>query len=621
LSSTVQATDEPSTRSRGQTRRVALRLLAQAFPGRLSVVAGLALLTGALPAAFAALVGRLVDGLPSAAEGGFASASGRSIVGALIAIGVVLVIQEVVTAARGIAVTDLYRRFDEYLLARVMRTTLSTPRLELFEDPELAARTDRAIRIARFGPGEMVSGLSAKWAVQAQGLAATVLVATIWPGAALGLAAVWIVVGRQLQADFYRANPFWADPLRRAHYYKQLALMPAWAKEVRVFGLVDWLGDRFGRQWTLVMHELWRARRADQRVMGILFVVALVANTLVLVWATHQSLQGMLGLGQLTVLVQGLFGMAFLADQEGDIWVENGAVPVPDVLAFERAASRLPVAAGTMPAQRRPEHEIRFEQVHFAYPGRDVPVYDRLDLRIEAGRSLAVVGLNGAGKTTLIKLLAGLEVPQQGRITVDGTELAALDLASWRRSVAAIFQDFVRYELSARDNIGFGAVEAWRTDDADRRLATAARRAGADTILTELPAGPATTLSRRFPGGVDLSGGQWQRIALARAMAAVEAGARVLILDEPTAHLDVRAEADLYDRFLDLTRGLTTIIISHRFSTVRRADRIVVLHDGRIVEDGSHDQLVAAGGQYAHLFRKQAMRYTDPAPDSGSGDD
>jgi ATP-binding cassette subfamily B protein len=187
--------------------------------------------------------------------------------------------------------------------------------------------------------------------------------------------------------------------------------------------------------------------------------------------------------------------------------------------------------------------------------------------------------------------------------------------------VAAIFQDFVRYELPARDNIGFGAVEVLRDGDADQRLATAARRAGADQILANLPDGLDTTLSRRFPGGVDLSGGEWQRIALARAMAAVEAGARVLVLDEPTAHLDVRAEADLYDRFLDLTEGLTTIIISHRFSTVRRADRIVVLDGGRITEDGSHDELVAAGRQYAQLFQKQAMRYSDTTPENGSGDD
>ncbi len=596
-------------------------LLARAFPLRLSVVAGLALLTGALPAVFAALVASLVATLPAAVTGGFHSAGGRRIAGTLIAIGGVLLVQEVVAAARGIAVNDLYRRYDEYLLGRVMAGTLALPRLELFEDPELAAKTDRAVRIAQFGPGELVSGLAAQWAVRARGIAAAVLVATVSPVAAVVLGSIWLVAGRQMQADYYRANPFWSDPLRRARYLKQLALMPAWAKEVRVFGLVAWLGDRFGQQWALVMDQLWRARRADERTMGALLVVVLAANAGVVLLATQAALRGTLGIGPLAVLVQGLFGMASLADQEGDIWIENGAVPVPDVLELERAATRVPAPRGRTAADGHPAREICFDDVRFTYPGRDTPVIDDLNLRIEAGRSLAIVGLNGAGKTTLVKLLAGLEVPQHGRITVDGIDLAALDPTSWRRAVAAIFQDFVHYELPARDNIGFGAVEVLRADDAEQRLATAARRAGADAVLSGLPDGPDTTLSRRFRGGVDLSGGQWQRIALARAMAAVEAGVRVLILDEPTAHLDVRAEADFYERFLDLTHGLTTIVISHRFSTVRRAGRIVVLDGGRIREDGSHDALVAAGGQYARLFRTQAMHYSGTGMRDGDGDD
>ncbi|MEZ4867336.1 MAG: ABC transporter ATP-binding protein [Caldilineaceae bacterium] len=610
----MQSANEQRVRHR--TRWSALRLLARAFPGRVTLVALLALLAGSLPALFAALVATLVTTLPAAIGGGFATADGQRLVNTLMALAGVLLLQEIVAALAGIVANDLYRRYDEYLLARVMQSTLAAPRLDLFEKPALAAQTDRAARIARFGPGELVSGLATQWTVRAQGVAATILVATVWPIAAVLLAALWLVIGRRLQADYYRANPFWADPLRRARYLKQLALMPAWAKEVRIFGLVDWIGDRFGRQWAFVMADLWRARQTDQRTMGLLFTIVLSANTLVLVVAVRLALSGVLSVGALTILVQGLFGMALLANQDGDVWIENGAVPVPDVLAFEQTlATEIAVPTGAKSAVGLPQQEICFEGVRFAYAGREnTPVYAKLDLRIEAGRSLAIVGLNGAGKTTLIKLLTGLVTPQAGRITVDGIDLADLQLLSWRQAVAAIFQDFVRYELPARDNIGFGAVELLQHENREQQLNALAQRAGADPILASLPLGLATPLSRRFTGGTDLSGGQWQRIALARALAAVAAGARVLVLDEPTAHLDVRAEADLYDRFLELTQGLTTIVISHRFSTVRRADRIVVLEHGRITEDGNHAALLAAGGQYAQLFHKQAMHYTDAPP-------
>nr|WP_092880750.1 ABC transporter ATP-binding protein [Actinopolymorpha cephalotaxi] len=580
-------------------------------------MAALAVLGGALPSVFALLVGRLVDLLPAAVRGGFSSADGRRIITTLVLVGGLLLAQEVVRMVRELVSNELYRRFDEYLLSRVMATTLGVPRLDLFEDPVLAAATDRAVRIARFGPGELVSGLSTKWSGQAQGLAAAAVAAYVWPVAAVVLAPLWIVLGHHLRADSYRANPFWVEPLRRAGYLKRLAMMPEWAKELRIFGLAEWLVHRFGAEWQQVMEELWRTRRVGYRVSGTLFGLALLANAVVVVLAARSALDGGLAAGSLAVLVQSMLGMSQLASQQGDVWIDNGAIPVPDVLAHERlAATRVPATVPTRTARGLPTREISFEAVHFGYPGRERPVFTDLDLTIEAGRSLAVVGLNGAGKTTLTKLLTGLSVPQAGRIRVDGADLAELDPVSWRRSVAAIFQDFVHYPLPARDNIGFGAVETLTDPDVtavDARIRAAARRAGAEQILDGLPAGLDSYLSRRHTGGVDLSGGQWQRIALARAMAAVSAGARVLVLDEPTAHLDVRAEADLYDRFLDLTSGLTAIVISHRFSTVRRADRIVVLDGGRIVEDGNHDELLAADGRYAALFRTQALRYTDGA--------
>jgi ATP-binding cassette subfamily B protein len=244
-------------------------------------------------------------------------------------------------------------------------------------------------------------------------------------------------------------------------------------------------------------------------------------------------------------------------------------------------------------------------------------VLDELDLELEAGHSTAVVGLNGAGKTTLVKLLTRLYQPTGGAIRADGIDIADLDLSSWQRRIAVIFQDFIRYELDARANITLGA--AHRLGD-DAALLRAAERAGADDVLSALPYGAATTLSSRYRGGVDLSGGQWQRVALARALFAVEAGAGVLVLDEPTAQLDVRAEVAFFDRFLEITEGLTTVVISHRFSTVRRAHRIVLLGEGRVLERGTHDELLSLGGRYAELFELQARRFDDRGENHGDSE-
>jgi ATP-binding cassette subfamily B protein len=238
-----------------------------------------------------------------------------------------------------------------------------------------------------------------------------------------------------------------------------------------------------------------------------------------------------------------------------------------------------------------------------------------LDLVIEAGRSTAIVGLNGAGKTTLVKLLAGLYRPTEGRITADGADLADQPYPAWQRNLAAIFQDFIRYELSFDENVAIGVPEAVR-GSAPPAAATA--RAGAGEVRAALPSGGATVLSSSYPAGVDLSGGQWQRVALARVFHAVDHGASVLILDEPTAALDVRAEADFFDRVLDLSTGLTSVMISHRFSTVRRADHIVVLENGAVTQQGPHEALLAAEGRYAELFRLQAQRFEAAGAVSGA---
>jgi ABC-type multidrug transport system fused ATPase/permease subunit len=261
---------------------------------------------------------------------------------------------------------------------------------------------------------------------------------------------------------------------------------------------------------------------------------------------------------------------------------------------------------GSRDAAKMPAREVRFRGVTFAYPGGSSPVLDGFDLTIPAGSSLAIVGQNGAGKTTLAKLLCRLYDPQSGAIEIDGVDLRDLSIDAWRARLAAVFQDFIRFEWPLRDNISprLRSVQGPSGSSDDDAIAKALEAAGASNL-----ASLDTVLARGYDGGTDLSGGQWQRVALARALYAVERGAGVVLLDEPTAQLDVRGEAEIFDRILSATRRCTTILISHRFSTVRHANRICVLERGRVVELGTHDELMAKGGRYKTMFDLQAQRF------------
>jgi ATP-binding cassette subfamily B protein len=351
------------------------------------------------------------------------------------------------------------------------------------------------------------------------------------------------------------------------------------------------------------MTVVWRQRRgtALDAVIGIAPILGAVG--LIGAMVTSEALNGTIGSGRLVVVLQCcVASFAVATINVWDSWLELGLSSVSAMRALEDAvtapALNLP---GDRPPDGLPATAIRFESVSFSY-GTGRLVFDGLDLEIPAGRSLAIVGENGVGKTTLVKLLSRLYDPTAGRITVDGVDLRTIDAQAWQRRTAAVFQDFVRYPWTAAENVALGP-------DADvERLERVARDAGATEVIASLPYGWDTLLSRQF-GGVDLSGGQWQRLALARALYAAERGAPVLVLDEPTAHLDVRQEAAFYDRFLEVTAGRTAVVISHRFSTVRRADRIVVVEGGRVVETGTHDELLAAGGRYATMFDLQASRY------------
>jgi ATP-binding cassette subfamily B protein len=291
----------------------------------------------------------------------------------------------------------------------------------------------------------------------------------------------------------------------------------------------------------------------------------------------------------------------------GDVTLEQMLAAVPDVdaLVAELGTVTGPAVGGAPVPQWS---TITFEQVSYTYPGADRAALSELDLSLRAGSSLAIVGVNGAGKTTLITLLARLRDPTTGRIAVDGIDLSALDPLAWQRRVAVVYQDFTHYPLTARENVALVDLEG---EVDDELLARAVEMAGATSVIDGLPHGWDTVLAAGYRRGGDLSGGQWQRIALARALYAVGRGAGLLVLDEPTAQLDIRSEAAFYERFLELTTGVTSIVISHRFSTVRRAERIAVLDGGRITELGTHDELLALGGTYAEMFRAQAAGFLE----------
>jgi ATP-binding cassette subfamily B protein len=279
---------------------------------------------------------------------------------------------------------------------------------------------------------------------------------------------------------------------------------------------------------------------------------------------------------------------------------------LPDADRLERDLLPPSELDGSADPDGAPRTAVRFESVGYRYPSGTADVLAGVDLELAAGTPTALVGVNGAGKSTLVSLLARLRDPTSGRITVDGTDVRDIDPGRWQRAIALMPQDPVRYPLTAYDNVAFGALE-----HADDRAGVerAARLSGFAAVVSELPLGWDTVLARELPGGAELSGGQWQRLALARALFATFHGARILVLDEPTAALDVRAEARFYERFHEITAGLTTLVISHRFATVRRAQRIYVLDGGVITEHGSHDDLVAAGGTYAEMYRVQAARF------------
>jgi ATP-binding cassette subfamily B protein len=392
---------------------------------------------------------------------------------------------------------------------------------------------------------------------------------------------------------------------RQRHYLERVLMGRDPAKEVRSFGLAGFLRGRYDRLYDERIEELrsLARRRMGRSLLGSLASAAVTAGTIAaLAWlyvSGRMSLAAagtaVFGFYQLGGQLRGLY-MSATSLYEATLFIHDYS----SFLQLEPSGD----GDGERPAPRGFQR-LTAENVSFTYPETQRPAVDGISLEIGAGEVIALVGENGSGKTTLAKMLAGLYRPQSGRIRWDDVDLADVPASELRDSIAVIFQDFERYLLPARENVGLGRNE--RIGDLDA-IRAASLRADADRFLADLPEGYETMLGREFAGGYDLSIGQWQRVALARAFFR---DAPFVILDEPTAALDARAESQLFDRMRELLEGRSVVLISHRFSSVRSADRIYVMHDGRVVEHGPHDELMAADGLYAELFTLQARAYLD----------
>ena len=589
------------------------RLLPEACPRLTAALVALNLVNALVPAATIVATGVMIGSLPATAHAGLASVAGHRTLTALAVWAALMMLGELGPRLLVATAASAASRIESLVSQRVIAALCRPWSIAHLEDPATSDLLSQVsgLGVGAIGPGAAISGLVTMRipTILRSVTSGALLFVYSWPAALLLFAAQFVFV-RQIRRSWVedaRSILGKTDAVRRADYYRELALGAGSAKEMRVLGLHGWLAGRLGGEWRSRLQQDWKQRRIG--MVGSLAgaVLASLAGLVVYGVLANDAARGVITLGALVVYLRSAQAIAGWGLSNADYAIEYGAVAAPALRKLEAMTANQPQASAKVLPLDAPSHEIRFENVSFAY-GAGAPILQGLSLTIPAGASLAIVGLNGAGKTTLVKLLARLYDPTDGAITIDGVDLRDVDPAAWRERVAAIFQDFLRFGLSARDNVGFGGL---RLAGDETALARAAEKAGVLDRLRALPKGWDTPLMRQFTDGADLSGGEWQRVALARALMAVEAGARLLILDEPTAALDVRAEAEIYDRFLELTRGLTTILISHRFSTVRRADRICVLEHGAVAELGSHAELMALGGKYAELFLLQSQRFTE----------
>ncbi|ANS68996.1 ABC-type bacteriocin/lantibiotic exporter with N-terminal double-glycine peptidase domain [Streptomyces lincolnensis] len=570
-----------------------------------------AVIAGAAPVGITVAIGELVNGLTSAIGQGLDTPVARECYRWIALVVVLFLLAQLAESARMALGEALGRRVTGRLNERVMMAASEPATIGHLEDPAYLDRLRRARGDGTIDmpPGEAVFGFSTRASIWVTSIGSAALLTRATWGLGLIVFAVFAVIHSRLVRNYRTAvveTMNQSKKLRRTSYLRDVPTTPGAAREVRVFGLASFFRDAYQTEWRANMTEVWRRRREHDLFVVVVVVVTGVTVASAFYYLAYQAATGEATLGDLAVgglAVRALLQM--LRADDDDLRMGFGSKAAAEAFTFPVVASPVGPDKNPWPA---PATTLSCEDLRFRYGGAAGEVLHGIDLAVPAGQSLAVVGLNGAGKTTLARLLAGLDAPSEGSVRVGDTPIEDANRRSWQRQVVAVFQDFGRYELTVRDNIAFGSLP--HADD-EEGLRAVARQAGLLKFIEGLPSGWDTVMSSGYSGGVDASGGEWQRIAIARALFGLRHGAQLLIMDEPAASLDARAEAQLYDTFHELTAGATTIAISHRFATVRKAERVVVLDHGRIIEDGTHEDLITADGRYAELFRLQAKRFEE----------
>jgi ATP-binding cassette subfamily B protein len=572
----------------------------------LSIVLALAsLLAGLLPAA-AAWVGKLiVDSVVRAAQTGAADDQQEALIWVGVELGLVLILaaaQRALTTCQQLLRALLGQRVNEMILEKSLTLDLAA-----FENSELYDRMTRARREASQRPLSLVMRTFqlAQHSFSLVAYGGLLLQLSVWALVVLVIAAVpSFLVETRFSADAFRLFTWRAPETRKQNYLEVLLAREDFAKEVKLFDL----GPIFLARYRDIFRDLYAEDRDLALRRGLWgFVLGLLSTAAfygAYAWIALETIAKRITLGDMTmyllVFKQGQSALASILTSLGGMYEDSLYLSN----LYEYLEYDAPDEGGSATEGPKPGDGIRFQDVSFTYPGVATPALHEVSLHLRPGRKLALVGENGAGKTTLIKLLTRLYRPSRGRILLDGLELDAWDIAVLRRRIGVIFQDFVRYQLAAGENVGVGDVQAF-TDPT--RWKQAAEKGMAHEFLERLPQGYETQLGRWFDKGHELSLGQWQKVALSRAFMRDEAD--ILVLDEPTASMDAEAEATVFERFGRLAADKMVILISHRFSTVRMADEIVVVERGRVTERGTHESLMQRGGQYARLFTLQAAGY------------